>query len=117
MAGSVPGIGPALFAYLRMRSGGDAPKLDLRVARATRRLGFHVPVGEHAILVVAHAAADEVAISLLVLDQILWWLALSGKPPSDRYVNRRGGIATRGPPRPFSQALPGVSSRTAAKPR
>jgi hypothetical protein len=77
VAGSVPGIGPALFAYLRMRSGADALKPDLRVARALRKLGFHVPVGEHAILVVAHAAADEAAVSLLVLDQLLWWLALS----------------------------------------
>ena len=29
---------------------------------------------EHAILVIAHAAAAEVAIDLLVLDQLLWWL-------------------------------------------
>jgi hypothetical protein len=75
VAGSVTGIGPALFAYLRMRSGADALKPDLRVVRALRTLGFHVPVGEHAILVVARAAADETAISLLVLDQLLWWLA------------------------------------------
>jgi hypothetical protein len=75
VVGSVRGIGPALFAYLRMRSGADALKPDLRVARALRKIGFHVPAGEHAILVVAHAAADEADISLLVLDQLLWWLA------------------------------------------
>lgn len=75
VAGSVTGIGPALFAYLRMRSGADALKPDLRVARALRKLGFHVPAGAHAILVVAHAAADEADISLLVLDQLLWGLA------------------------------------------
>jgi len=75
VAGSVTGIGPALFAYLRMRSGADALKPDLRVARALCKLGFHVPGGEHAILVVAHAVADEMAISLLVLDQLLRWLA------------------------------------------
>jgi hypothetical protein len=63
-----------LFAYLRMRSGADALKPDLRVARALSKLGFHVPAGSHATLVVAHAAADEVAINLLVLDQLLWWL-------------------------------------------
>jgi hypothetical protein len=74
VAGSVTGIGPALFAYLRMRSGADAIKPDLRVARALRKLGFHVPAGEHAILVVAYAAANEVDISLLVLDQLLWGL-------------------------------------------
>jgi hypothetical protein len=79
VAGSVPGIGPALFAYLRMRSGADALKPDLRVARGLQKLGFHVPADEHAILVVAHAAAEEAAISLLVLDQLLWWLALSGE--------------------------------------
>jgi hypothetical protein len=75
VAGSVTGIGPALFAYLRMRSGADALKPDLRVARALRELGFHVPPDEHAVLTVAHAAADEAAINLLVLDQLLWWQA------------------------------------------
>ena len=74
VAGAVPGIGPALFAYLRMRSGSDAIKPDLRVAKGLRQLGFHVPSGEHAILVVAHAAAAEVGIGLLILDQLLWWL-------------------------------------------
>jgi hypothetical protein len=39
--------------------------------------GFHVPPDEHAILTVAHAAADEAAINLLVLDQLLWWRASS----------------------------------------
>ena len=74
VAGAVPGIGPALFAYLRMRSGSDAIKPDLRVANGLRQLGFHVPSGEHAILVVARAAAAEAAIGLLILDQLLWWL-------------------------------------------
>jgi hypothetical protein len=58
-----------------MRSGVDALKPDVRVARALRKLGLQAPLGEHAILVVAHAAAGEAAISLLVLDQLLWWLA------------------------------------------
>lgn len=74
VAGAVRGIGPALFSYLRMRSGADALKPDSRVAEGLRRLGFHVPPGEHAILVVAHAAAAEAALDLLVLDQLLWWL-------------------------------------------
>jgi hypothetical protein len=72
--GSVHGIGPALFAYLRMRSGADALKPDLRVARSLRRLGFDVPGDEHSVLVVAEAAAAEVQVGLLVLDQLLWWL-------------------------------------------
>ena len=74
VAGSVAGIGPALFAYLCMRSGADTLKPDLRVARALRKLGFQVPADGHAILVVAHAAAAEANISLLVLDQLLWGL-------------------------------------------
>jgi hypothetical protein len=94
-AGPRPGgrLGTALFAYLRMRSGANALKPDLRVARALRKLGFYVPVGEHAIRVVAHAAADKTGISLLALDQLLWWLTLSGKPPNDRCVNRRSARA------------------------
>jgi hypothetical protein len=74
IVGAVPGIGPALFAYLRMRSSSDALKPDLRVRKGLRQLGFHVPADEHAILLVAHAAAAEATISLLVLDQLLWWL-------------------------------------------
>lgn len=71
--GSANGIGPALFAYLRMRSGADALKPDLRVRDGLNRLGFEVPRDEHAILIVAHAAATDLAISRLVLDQLLWW--------------------------------------------
>ena len=71
--GSAKGIGPALFAYLRMRSGADALKPDLRVRDGLNRLGFNVPSDEHAILIVAHAAATELAVSRLVLDQLLWW--------------------------------------------
>jgi len=77
VAGAVPGIGPALFAYLRMRCGSDALKPDLRVAKGLRQLGFYVPASEHAILVVAHAVAAEATIGLLVLDQLLWWLEQS----------------------------------------
>ena len=71
--GSVKGIGPAHFAYLRMRSGADALKPDFRVRASLNCLGFEVPSDEHAILIVAHAAAAELAISRLVLDQLLWW--------------------------------------------
>ena len=74
VAGAVRGIGPALFAYLRMRSGSDALKPDVRVAKGLQQLGFPQGPDEHAILVVAHAAAVEAAIDLLVLDQLLWWL-------------------------------------------
>jgi hypothetical protein len=73
VVGGVSGIGPALFAYMRMRCGGDAIKPDVRVGRELRHLGFEVPAGEHAILVVAKAAAAELGVDLLVLDQLLWW--------------------------------------------
>jgi hypothetical protein len=58
---------------MRMHCGGNAIKPDLRVRRELRRLGFVVPGGEHAILVVAKAAAADLGVDLLVLDQLLWW--------------------------------------------
>jgi hypothetical protein len=73
VVGGVSGIGPALFALMRMHCGGNAIKPDLRVRRELRRLGFEVPAGEHAILVVARAAAAELGSDVLVLDQLLWW--------------------------------------------
>lgn len=71
--GTVKGIGVALFGYLRMRSGGDGIKPDLRVRRALADLGFEPPLGEVALLRTATAAAAELGISLLELDQLLWW--------------------------------------------
>lgn len=72
VVGAVPGIGPALFAYLRMRCGADALKPDLRVAKALRGLGFTVPEDTHSIMVLARAAAAEIDFDLLSLDQLLW---------------------------------------------
>lgn len=72
IVGGVSGIGPALFTYMRMRCGADALKPDLRVAGSLRELGFDVPGDEHSVLVVARAAAAELDVSLLVLDQLLW---------------------------------------------
>lgn len=73
VVGSVKGIGLALFAYARMRSGSDAIKPDVRVKKGLRSLGFAVPDDDHAMLLIAKAAADEVGVSRLVLDQLLWW--------------------------------------------
>jgi len=73
VVGSVRGIGPALFAYMRMRCGADALKPDLRVRNALRSVGLAVPSGEHEILVLARALAQEIGISALQLDQLLWW--------------------------------------------
>lgn len=70
--GSVSGIGVALFAYLRMRSGADAIKPDLRVRRNLNRMGFNVPVGENALLLLAEGAAQELGVTRLALDQVLW---------------------------------------------
>lgn len=75
VVGSVKGIGLALFAYARMRSGSDAIKPDVRVKKGLRSLGFTVPDDDHAMLLIAKAAADEVGVSRLVLDQLLWWLS------------------------------------------
>ena len=71
--GATPGIGPALFAYLRMRAGADALKPDQRVHAAFQAVGYKVPNDPHAILMVARGAADELGIGLLVLDQLLWF--------------------------------------------
>lgn len=57
---------------MRMGCGADALKPDLRVAGSLRELGFDVPSDEHSILVVGRAAAAELEVSLLVLDQLLW---------------------------------------------
>jgi hypothetical protein len=76
--GSVSGMGPALLGYLRMRSGADAIKPDLRVRDGLNQLGFKVPNEAHAILVVAHAAAEALGVPLLVLDQLLWWTGGDG---------------------------------------
>ena len=72
IVGGVPGIGPALFAYMRMRCGANALKPDLRVAAALRQLGFAVPSDGHSIIVIARAAAAETGLDLLSLDQLLW---------------------------------------------
>ncbi len=70
--GSVNGIGPALFCYLRMRAGADAIKPDIRVRRTLEQLGFRIPTGEVALLAVSSAIAAELGIKRLVLDQLLW---------------------------------------------
>jgi hypothetical protein len=71
--GAAPGIGPALFAYLRMRCGADALKPDRRVHDTLRDLGYPVLYDPHSMLLVAHGAAAELGVGLLVLDQLLWW--------------------------------------------
>ena len=88
--GSVPGVDTVLFADLRVRCGGDGIKPDLRTRTALRFLGFNVPEGEPALLMLASAVAAELDQPLVVLDQLLWSVSdqsLAGV--SDRVVDLR----------------------------
>ncbi len=71
-AGSVKGIGPALFAYLRMRSGGDSLKPDSRVRKKLAEFGFEPPATDEALWVLARVIAAELNVPMLVLDKLLW---------------------------------------------
>jgi hypothetical protein len=70
--GAVSGVGPALFAYLRMRSGADGLKPDGRVRLQLRQAGFVVPVDPVSMLVLAEAVAEQLDLTRLALDQLLW---------------------------------------------
>jgi hypothetical protein len=70
--GSVPGVGPALFAYMRMLSGVDALKVDLRVSKALRRLGTYVPADTTATLHLCELYAEDLGITLRELDRLLY---------------------------------------------
>jgi hypothetical protein len=73
VVGSVKGIGLALWSYMRMRSGANTLKVDVRVKNSLKKLGFSVPHdSDHAVLIIAKAAAEEADLPLLVLDQLLW---------------------------------------------
>lgn len=72
--GSVKGVGIALLAYLRMRSGASAIKPDSRVGNQLKLLETPLPVrpGGTEILLAAEALGELTGIDLLVLDQLLW---------------------------------------------
>jgi hypothetical protein len=72
--GSVKKIGPALFAYLRMRAGADAIKADVWVARVLEEHGATFKKATDVIEVTryAEAVAEAMGVSRLVLDQMLW---------------------------------------------
>ncbi len=53
--GSVTGIGPALFAYTRMRAGADAIKIDSRVRGQLESHGFRLAASDASVLVLASA--------------------------------------------------------------
>ena len=69
------GIGVALFAYLRMRCFADAIKVDSRVKAVMGSLLFPLADGsDMSVLCVCGAAATELGVSRLQLDQLLWFL-------------------------------------------
>ena len=72
--GAVKKIGPALFAYLRMRAGADAIKADVWVARVLEEHGAKFKKATDVIEVTRYAevVAEAMGVSRLVLDQMLW---------------------------------------------
>jgi hypothetical protein len=72
--GAVKKIGPALFAYMRMRAGADAIKADVWVARVLEEHGATFKKATDVIEVTryAEAVAEAMGVSRLVLDQMLW---------------------------------------------
>lgn len=72
--GAVHGIGPALFAYLRMRAGADTIKVDVRVKKALQQLGFELPATDTSIYLLAQLAAKHTNQRLIELDQLLWFM-------------------------------------------
>lgn len=70
----VKGIGIALYAYLRMRSGADAIKPDTWVASLLERHGAPIrdPKDALEVLECAEQVARAARIDRLVLDQLLW---------------------------------------------
>jgi hypothetical protein len=70
--GRVDGIGVALFAYLRKMCGVDAIKPDLRVRQRLQSMGFEVPEGSHALMLLCEILADELAIPKSKFDDYLW---------------------------------------------
>ena len=70
---SIKGIGPALLQYLRMLSGANTIKIDLRVIRGLGLLGL--PVGwftADGLLELCRELSEEVGCTLLELDQVLF---------------------------------------------
>jgi len=69
----ISGIGPALLEYLRMRSGGNSLKVDVRVKNSLRAIGVPVEyLSDRGVYAVCQTISTELGISMLELDQILW---------------------------------------------
>ena len=70
--GHVDGMGIALFAYLRKLSGEEAIKPDLRVRQRLQSMGFEVPEGRQALMLLCEILADELGIPRSTFDTYLW---------------------------------------------
>ena len=70
--GHVDGMGIALFAYLRKLSGDEAIKPDLRVRQRLQSIGFDVPEGRQALMLLCEILADELGIPRSSFDSYLW---------------------------------------------
>lgn len=69
----ISGIGPALLEYLRMRSGGNSLKVDVRVKNSLKAIGVPVDyLSDRGVYAVCQTISTELGISMLELDQILW---------------------------------------------
>lgn len=73
VVGSVKGIGLALFNYMRMLSGSDTIKPDVRVKKKLEQLGFHLPKNDISVMYLCEIIARDLKISLIELDQLLWF--------------------------------------------
>jgi hypothetical protein len=71
----IKGIGPALLQYLRMRSGADSVKIDVRVMEELKNLRLPVEwFSSDGLLQICTELAKEASCSLVELDQVLWHL-------------------------------------------
>lgn len=110
--GQVSRVGPALFAYLRMRSGADALKPDVRVHDALEALGWAVPRDAAALLTACEALADDVGMSRLTLDQLLWWSRPGTSETRGVAARRRVRSPMPNIHRPPLRAAPAADRRT-----
>lgn len=69
----IKGIGPALLQYLRMLSGANSLKVDVRVIEELEKLGLPIQwFSPDGILEICENLAQDAGCSLIELDQILW---------------------------------------------
>lgn len=73
VVGAVKGVGPALFSYLRILSGVDAIKPDVRVREKLRKhFGILAPKSDVALMHICEVYAEDLGISRTEFDQLMW---------------------------------------------